>query len=266
MKTKTKSQRRRARLDTATVVRAAVEFIEAEGLEALSLGRLARQLDVQTPSLYNHIDGLPGLQRELALLSTRDLGERMGNAAIGKSGPDAVLALAEAYRAYVKDHYGLYSTGIRSSGQQTPIDVELQIAQERVVQIALAVVGSFGLQGEEALHAVRGLRSIVHGFAALEVAGGFGLPLDCDESFRQLIRMFVSGLQQTSRYNCSDHQSVRQKNADLLSRRSCLAIYHFPVYFPYTVNRSFNLSMKPFSFCGITSLPSVFASSANSLR
>ncbi len=94
----------------------------------------------------------------------------------------------------MKDHYGLYLTGLRSSGQQTPIDVEPQAAQERIVQIALAVIASFGLQGEDALHVVRGLRSIVHGFATLEVAGGFGLPLDCDESFRRLIEAFVAGL------------------------------------------------------------------------
>ena len=77
MKTKTKAQPHKGRLNTATVVQAAIELIEAEGLEALSLGRLARQLAVQTPSLYNHINGLPGLQRELALMSTRDLGEAM---------------------------------------------------------------------------------------------------------------------------------------------------------------------------------------------
>ncbi|MBP7688200.1 MAG: WHG domain-containing protein [Thermoflexales bacterium] len=194
MKAKTKTQPRRAKLDTMTVVQTAVELIEAEGLEALSLGRLAKDLEVQTPSLYNHIDGLPGLYRALALRSTRELGEVMGNAAIGKSGVGAVLALAEAYRAYVKDHTGLYMTGVRSAGLQTPIDAELQTAQERVVQIALAVVASFGLQGKEALHAVRGLRSIVHGFATLEVAGGFGLPLDCDESFRRLIDLFAQSL------------------------------------------------------------------------
>lgn len=193
MKTKTKVQPRRAKLDTPTVVQTAVALIEAEGLDALSLGRLAKELAVQTPSLYNHIAGLPGLYRELALRSTRELGEVMGNAAIGKSGAVAVLALAEAYRAYVKEHTGLYMTGIRSSGY-TPLDAELQTAQERVVQIALAVMSSFGLQGKEALHAVRGLRSIVHGFATLEVAGGFGLPLDCDESFRRLIELFAHSL------------------------------------------------------------------------
>ena len=187
---------RKAKLDTTAVVHAAAELVNAEGLEALSLGRLAGQLGVQTPSLYNHVDGLPGLQRELALLSTRQLGERLGSAAIGRSGPEAVLAVAEAYRAYVKDYPGLYRAGLRSSGQQKRVDTELQSAQEHVVQIALAVVSSFGLQGEDALHAVRGLRSVVHGFATLEVAGGFGLPLDCDESFHRLINMFVRGLQQ----------------------------------------------------------------------
>ena len=40
------------------------------------------------------------------------------------------------------------------------------------------------------------LRSVIHGFATLEVAGGFGLPLDCDESFRRLIAMLIAGLQE----------------------------------------------------------------------
>jgi AcrR family transcriptional regulator len=177
------------------VVKAAAELVNAEGLEALSLGRLAQQLGVQTPSLYNHVAGLPGLHRELALMSVHELGEQLGNAVIGKSGAEAVLAGAEAYRAYIKANPGLYMAGLRSSGLQEPIDVELQSAQERVVQIALAVMNSFGLKGKEALHAVRGWRSLVHGFATLEVAGGFGLPLDCDESFRRLINLFVQGLQ-----------------------------------------------------------------------
>ena len=64
----------------------------------------------------------------------------------------------------------------------------LAAAEERVVQIALVLVASFGIEGKDAVHIVRGLRSAVHGFAALEVAGGFGIPLDLDESFRRLIQ------------------------------------------------------------------------------
>lgn len=185
---------RRAGLDKVTVVQAAADLANAEGVDALSLGRLAGRLGVRTPSLYNHIDGLPGLYRELSLLNARRLGECLSNVAIGKAGPDAVFAVAQAYRTHIKESPGLYLASLRASGTQVPVDRDLQAAEERVVQVALAVVASFGLSGDDGLHAVRAVRSVVHGFATLEVAGGFGLPLDCDESFRRLITMLIAGL------------------------------------------------------------------------
>ena len=51
----------RARLTKTAVVQAAAELINEEGTDALSLNRLAEKLDIRTPSLYNHVDGLPGL-------------------------------------------------------------------------------------------------------------------------------------------------------------------------------------------------------------
>jgi AcrR family transcriptional regulator len=191
---------RRPGLDRDTVVQAAVELLDSEGAGTLSLGRLAERLGVQTPSLYNHVEGMPGLLRQLALRNARDLAACMGDAAMGKSGPEAVLAVAEAYRAYIKQHSGLYMASLRAAGAQvqdgSPPDAELAEAEARVVRIVLAVLAWFGLAGEDAIHAVRGLRSVVHGFATLEVAGGFGLPLDCDESFRRLVGMLVAGLRE----------------------------------------------------------------------
>lgn len=185
----------KAGLDKTTVVQAAADLVNAEGVDALTLGRLSARLGVQPPSLYNHVDGLPGLYRELSLLNARQLGERLSQAAIGKAGPDAVLAIAQAYRSYIKESPGLYLASLRAAGSQTPADRELQAAEARVVQVALAVVAAFDLYGDDALHAVRALRSVVHGFATLEIAGGFGLPLDCDESFKRLIAMLITGLQ-----------------------------------------------------------------------
>ena len=189
---------RRPRLDKMTVVNAAAALVNAEGQQALSLSRLADHLGIQTPSLYNHIEGVPGLQRELSLLSARMLGDRLGPSAIGKAGPTALMAIAQAYRAYIKENPGLYMTSLRAAGTQIPVDAELKAAEDRVVEIGMAVVGSLGLEGEDALHAVRGLRSVVHGFATLEIAGGFGLPLDCDESFHRLVNMLLQGLQQSA--------------------------------------------------------------------
>jgi AcrR family transcriptional regulator len=187
---------RKARLDRAQVVSAAAQLVNTEGMEALSINRLAERLGVQPPSLYNHIQGLPGLYRDLALLSHRSLRERLANAVIGKSGPQALAAVAEAYRAFIKESPGLYAVSLRAARNRAQPNPELEQAEERVVQVVLAVVDSFGLEGDDAIHAVRGLRSLVHGFATLEMAGGFGLPLDCDESFRRLVELLLRGLTQ----------------------------------------------------------------------
>jgi AcrR family transcriptional regulator len=185
----------RAGLDTRIIVEAAAAILNTEGVAALTLNRLAQELGVKTPSLYNHVDGLPGLYRQLALWNARALGERFTQAAVGKSGPAALIAVAKAYRAYIKESPGVYLASLRSSGTQQPIDAELSAAEETSLRVAVAVVASFGLTDEDALHAVRGLRSLVHGFATLEIAGGFGLPLDLDESFDRLLQMFVHALQ-----------------------------------------------------------------------
>lgn len=189
----------RAGLDRDAVVRAAAELVNADGLEALSLTRLATQLGVQVPSLYNHVGGLPGLRRELALMGLRELGQRVSEAAVGRTGPEAVLAVAEAYRAYIKEAPGVYAAGLRASGVMPVVDEEQRAAEEVVLRVVVRIIQSFDLQGEDVIHAARGLRSLAHGFATLEISGGFGLPLDLDESYRRLVQLLILGMQSAPR-------------------------------------------------------------------
>jgi len=184
----------RSNLTKLVVVQTAADLIKAEGLEALSLGHLAEKLGIRTPSLYNHVDGLPGLLRELSVLNARNLAERFREAAIGKSGPGAVRAVMQAMRSYIKEYPGLYLSTLRASGMQAEVDPELEKEEKRSVKVGMAVIASFGLEGEDAVHALRGLRSLVHGFATLEISGGFGMPLELDESFSRLMDLFIAGL------------------------------------------------------------------------
>ena len=189
---------RQARLDKTTVVQAAAALVNREGIAALSLQRLATALGIQTPSLYNHIDGLPGLQQALAVMNARALADCLSDAAIGKAGTAALQSMAEAYRSYIKAAPGVYMITLRSSGTQPTGDPELEREEARTLRVVLAVLASLGIEGADAIHAARALRSVIHGFATLEIAGGFGLPLDCDESFRRLLNLLVEGLQKST--------------------------------------------------------------------
>jgi hypothetical protein len=50
-----------------------------------------------------------------------------------------------------------------------------------------AVMDSYGISGDDAIHAIRCLRVALHGFVSLEAAGGFGLPQSVDVTFTRLI-------------------------------------------------------------------------------
>ena len=181
----------RAGLDRASVVQAAADLADREGLEGVSLVTLATRLGVRSPTLYHYVDGLPGLRRELALLGTRELAQRIGRAVMGKAGDEAVIALAWAYRGFVNEHPGLYTATIQAAD---PADSELAAIQSELVEIVVRTLSAYHLVGDEAVHAVRILRSAVHGFATLESSGGFGLALDLDESFRLMLGALIAGL------------------------------------------------------------------------
>jgi AcrR family transcriptional regulator len=182
-------------IDRARVVEVAGELADEIGLENLALAQVAERLGIKLPSLYNHVAGLSGLRRELALLGGRRLAEQIGRAAIGKSEDVAVIAVAQAYRVFVLKHPGLYAGLVRAPADD---DLDLRQVGQAIIDVVLAVLEPYQLGDDGAIHAVRGLRSIVHGFATLERAGGFGMPLDCDESFLRLLRAYTAGLRAES--------------------------------------------------------------------
>ena len=65
------------RLNKEIVVAAAAELANRRSTADLTLTELAAVLNVRVPSLYNHIAGLDGMRRDLALFGLRDLLARL---------------------------------------------------------------------------------------------------------------------------------------------------------------------------------------------
>ena len=181
----------RAGLDTERVVDAAAAIADAEGLDAVTLARVAGGLGVRAPSLYNHVDGRAGLLRALALRGVRELTAALRDAAVGRSGTDALGATARAYRAYAGAHPGLYAASVAAPA---PDDAEHRTAARERVDVVYAVLRGWELEGDDAVHAARTFRSAIHGFVLLEAAGGFGIPVDLDASFERLVATLAAGL------------------------------------------------------------------------
>ncbi|WP_216830970.1 TetR/AcrR family transcriptional regulator [Alkalihalobacterium elongatum] len=181
----------RVGLDTETVVNAAIEMADAKGIEAVTIATLAKKLQIRPPSLYNHITGLEELKKKVALYSLEQLYKRLETAALHKKGDEAIRAISYAYVTYVRSHPGLYAASVQLPNLKDP---DIQYIGDKIVKLVLKALSDYSLTEEEAIHGVRGLRSILHGFASLEQSGNFGLPLDIDVSLKLLIETFIRGI------------------------------------------------------------------------
>lgn len=173
------------------MVDVAVRLADADGLEGLTLTKIAAELGVQQPALYRHVESWNDLLRLLSLRGREALADALGAAAIGVSGDEAVAAIGRAWRATARAHPGLYEATDR---YPCAGDDELEEAVERIVSIIAQALAGFDLDDDHCVHAARALRSAFHGFAHLESGDGHPGTHDLDDTFDGLIELLCAGI------------------------------------------------------------------------
>ncbi len=182
----------RAGLDSERVVRAAAELVDAEGLGGLTLAALAQRLGVRPPSLYAHVDGLADLRVRVAIDAAHDLRDALASAALGRAGGEALHALANAYRTWALAHPGRYAAIAHNVADEQGAAE----AAAAVVEVVFAVMRGYGLEGEDAIHGTRAVRSAVHGFITLQEGGGFRMAADPEQTWERMLGMLDRGLRE----------------------------------------------------------------------
>ena len=193
------------------VIATAARIADRDGLASATPSAVARALGVRTPSLYHHVDGAAGLRRALAWAAADELTLRVASA-VDDAGDraDALRSVAHAYRAFAIEHPGLHQALLPAP--RPGEDDELAAAMAAPVAIVAGIIAdSSGDPSDDAdamppdamppdamppdaIHAIRAFRAMVYGFAALETANGFGIPVDIDDSFDRAVDMIIGAL------------------------------------------------------------------------
>ena len=183
----------RAGLTRASVTEAGAELVDEIGFDQLSMGLLAERLGVRTPSLYKHVAHQADLAHAIAVLAMSELADVIGDAIRGRAGSDALVAGAHAMRSFVRAHPGRYAAG--NAAIITGTDDPLVAASGRVMASWAAMLHGYHLPPDQEIHAMRMLRSMLHGFETLELAGSFQVDAPVDDSFAWLLDFIDHGLQ-----------------------------------------------------------------------
>jgi AcrR family transcriptional regulator len=177
----------RAGLSEDRVVTAAELMADEVGLPKVTLAALAERFGVRQPSLYKHIESLAGLHRSISIRAKKELADVLARAAVGRSRQDAIQSVSHAYRTWALAHPGRYEALQRAPAQG---DKEDEAVSAALITLFADCLAGYDLHADDAIDAIRALRSALHGFVTLEMGGAFRLPVDIDHSFDRL----VSGL------------------------------------------------------------------------
>lgn len=177
----------RANLNKARIVEAAAHLANERGFAALSLKDIAAHFNVKPPSLFKHIRDLAEIKDALAVSGLKKLRD-MVTGARGKNATEQLAAVLHAYRNFAKTFPGEYDAFQETHVLRSP---EVYKLGEEVLWVFAEVLPErMGYTAK--IHALRFMRSAVHGFVTLENSGGFGLAEDIDESFRLMVERLVS--------------------------------------------------------------------------
>ena len=183
---------RTTKLSRDAIVNAALTFLDREGWDALTINALATQLGTKGPSLYNHVDSLDDLRRTVRMRVIDDIIGMLNTVGDGRTRDDAVVTMASAYRSYAHHHPGRYSAFTRMPlGGDDP---EYTEATRAAAAPVIAVLASYGLDGEDAFYAALEFWSALHGFVLLEMTGVMD-DIDTDAVFTDMVLRLAAGME-----------------------------------------------------------------------
>lgn len=186
-----RSTTRTTKLSRDGIVNAALAFLDREGWDALTINALANQLGTKGPSLYNHVNSLEDLRRTVRMRVIGDIIEMLNTVGSGRTRDDAVMVMAGAYRSYARHHPGRYSAFTRMPfGGDDP---EYTAATKAAAGPVIDVLGSYGLEGEDAFYAALEFWSALHGFVMLEMTGVMD-DVDTDAVFADMVLRLSTGM------------------------------------------------------------------------
>lgn len=156
-------------LSRSRLLEAAAGLADRDGLAAVTVSALARQVGVKPASIYSHLKDLAALLDGIHELALGELADAVAGALAGRSGRDALAGLARAHRDYAGLHPGRWAAMQRPAGPE----IAGSPAARKIVEYTFAVLRSYGVPDPELVHATRFVGATINGYLALEKAGSF---------------------------------------------------------------------------------------------
>jgi AcrR family transcriptional regulator len=163
------------------IVAAARAILEEDGLDALTMRRIAERLGIRAPSLYKHFPDKESLEAAIISAAFEEQAGVFERAV--EEGDDPLEALGAAYRRFALAHPHLYRL---MTDRELRRDLLAPGVEDRA---GLTIYRAAG----ESTDRARAAWAFAHGMAMLELTNRFPPGADIDAAWREGIRAFRNG-------------------------------------------------------------------------
>jgi AcrR family transcriptional regulator len=158
-----------SKTDPDQILETAIQILEQNGRDALSMRKLAEALDLKAPSLYRHYADKNALEQAIAAQAASQLHAKLEQAIRPLRSANKVLhQSARTYCAFASEHRELYDLMMADF---TPAGVP---EGKQLWNFVLEIIGRITGDSDDTSAAVA-LWAFLHGFVTLERNGLFGL-------------------------------------------------------------------------------------------
>ena len=161
------------------------------GLDNLSLKLIAEELNIKSPSLYNHIRSLDEIKSRLMVYGWKQMEESMIDSAVGVSGYEALKNMCYAFYDYATNNKGVFTAMLWYNKYE---NAQKENATTRLFNMLFKVMKSLDISDDNINHIIRTLRGFLEGFSLLVNNNAFGNPISIKESFDLSLEIIMNGI------------------------------------------------------------------------
>ncbi len=187
------------------IVAVAHELLTRDGVDALTLGRLAQELGIKPPSLYKHFVSKRALEAVLIADGLRAVAHAL------RAGGPTLPGVAEAYRRFARQHPEMYRL---MTDRPLPRDLLPEGLEAQAAEPVVQAVGDPDL--------ARAAWAFAHGMVVLELTGRFPPHADLDAAWGKAVSAFSAAAATTAGAAAADAEALADASAGQRSTRSAV--------------------------------------------
>ncbi len=173
------------------IIETSARIANKVGLDNLSLKIIAEELNIKSPSLYNHISSLNEIKSQLMVYGWKQIEEKMIDSAVGVSGYEALKNMCNVFYDYATNNKGIFTAMLWYNKYESD---EKQNATTRLFNMLFKIMKSLNITDENINHIIRTLRGFLEGFSLLVNNNAFGNPISIKESFDLSLEIIMNGI------------------------------------------------------------------------